>query len=132
MDGKAKPALMGKRVPTFLADGKAKLALMAKQVPTFLADGRAKLALMAKQVPTFLTPLLRPALLASALLAFVHSWDELVLVLFVAGRRVMTLPRRMWDGINDTLDPSLAGVAVLLIAVSVVLLTLGSVWRRNR
>ncbi len=79
-----------------------------------------------------LVPLLRPALLSSALLAFVHSWDELVLVLFVAGRRVMTLPRRMWDGINDTLDPSLAGVAVLLIAVSVVLLTLGSVWRRNR
>ena len=71
-----------------------------------------------------LLPLLRPAILSGALLAFIHSWDELVLVLFIAGRRVFTLPRRMWDGINDKLDPSLAAVAVLLIVLSAVLLAL--------
>lgn len=71
-----------------------------------------------------LLPLLRPAILSGALLAFVHSWDELVIVLFIAGRRVLTLPRRMWDGINDNLDPSLAAVAVLLIIVSAGLLAL--------
>ena len=43
-----------------------------------------------------LLPLLRPAILSGALLAFVHSWDELVIVLFIAGRRLFTLPRRMW------------------------------------
>lgn len=79
-----------------------------------------------------LLPLLRPAVLSGALFAFVHSWDELVLVLFVAGRRVFTLPRRMWDGINDKLDPTLAAVAVLLVVVSAGLLALDLRLRRGR
>ena len=78
-----------------------------------------------------LLPLLRPAVLSGALLAFVHSWDELVLVLFIAGRRVFTLPRRMWDGINDKLDPSLAAVAVVLIMVSAGLLAADMMVRRR-
>jgi len=78
-----------------------------------------------------LLPLLRPAIFSGALLAFIHSWDELVLVLFIAGRRVFTLPRRMWDGINDKLDPSLAAVAVLLILLSAALLALDLHIRRR-
>lgn len=78
-----------------------------------------------------LLPLLRPAILSGGLFAFVHSWDELVLVLFIAGRRVFTLPRRMWDGINDKLDPTLAAVAVLLVLVSAGLLALDLRLRRG-
>ena len=78
-----------------------------------------------------LLPILRPAILSGALLAFIHSWDELVIVLFIAGRRVFTLPRRMWDGINDKLDPSLAAVAVLLIALSATLLAIDLYARRK-
>lgn len=78
-----------------------------------------------------LLPLLRPAIVSGGLLAFIHSWDELVLVLFIAGRRVFTLPRRMWDGINDKLDPSLAAVAVLLVVLSAALLGL-DLWLRSR
>jgi putative spermidine/putrescine transport system permease protein len=78
-----------------------------------------------------LLPLLRPAVFSGALFAFIHSWDELVIVLFIAGRRVFTLPRRMWDGINDKLDPTLAAVAVLLVVVSAALLFL-DMWLRGR
>jgi putative spermidine/putrescine transport system permease protein len=78
-----------------------------------------------------LLPLLRPAVFSGALFAFIHSWDELVIVLFIAGRRVFTLPRRMWDGINDKLDPTLAAVAVLLVVVSAGLLFL-DMWLRSR
>jgi putative spermidine/putrescine transport system permease protein len=78
-----------------------------------------------------LLPILRPAVLSGALFAFIHSWDELVIVLFIAGRRVFTLPRRMWDGINDNLDPTLAAVAVLLVMVSAALLFL-DLWARGR
>jgi putative spermidine/putrescine transport system permease protein len=78
-----------------------------------------------------LLPLLRPAILSGGLFAFVHSWDELVLVLFIAGRRVFTLPRRMWDGINDKLDPTLAAVAVLLVLISAGLLALDLRLRRE-
>ena len=79
-----------------------------------------------------LLPLLRPAMLSGGLFAFVHSWDELVIVLFIAGRRVFTRAApRMWDGINDKLDPTLAAVAVLLVALSAALLFV-DLWLRSR
>jgi len=45
-----------------------------------------------------------------------------VIVLFIASRAVFTLPRRIWDGINDNLDPTMAAVATLLILLTVALL----------
>jgi putative spermidine/putrescine transport system permease protein len=44
---------------------------------------------------------------------------------------VFTLPRRMWDGIQDKLDPALAAVAVLLVLLSAALLFL-DLWLRRR
>lgn len=79
-----------------------------------------------------LLPGIRPALLSSAIFAFIHSWDDLVLVLFIAGRAVFTLPRRMWDGINDQLDPTMAAVATVLLALTVALLALDGLIRRRR
>lgn len=44
------------------------------------------------------------------------------MVLFIASRDVFTLPRRIWDGINENLDPAMAAVAVLLIMFTLLLL----------
>lgn len=67
-------------------------------------------------------PRILPGIASGAIFAFIHSWDELVIVLFIASRTVFTLPRKIWDGINENLDPTMAAVAVLLIAATVVLL----------
>ncbi len=64
--------------------------------------------------------------------AFIHSWDELVIVLFIAGRGVFTLPRRMWDGINESLDPTMAAVAAVLVLATVGLLLIDIVVRARR
>ncbi len=45
-----------------------------------------------------------------------------VIVLFVAGRSVYTLPRRMWNDINENLDPVVAAVAVGLIFATLLML----------
>jgi putative spermidine/putrescine transport system permease protein len=66
-------------------------------------------------------PNIMPGVLSGVIFAFIHSWDETVIVLFIAGRTVYTLPRRMWADINENLDPVLAAVAVLLIGVTLVL-----------
>ena len=58
--------------------------------------------------------------------------DELVVVLFIASRRVFTLPRKIWDGINENLDPAMAAVAVLLVGMTVLLLLLDLALRRQR
>ena len=71
---------------------------------------------------TVTLPNLWPGILSGAIFAFVVSWDELVIVLFIAGRRVHTLPREIWSGIRDNLDPTIAAVATLLIAVTLVAL----------
>ncbi|MBK0328095.1 ABC transporter permease [Rhodobacteraceae bacterium F11138] len=67
-------------------------------------------------------PNIMPGILSGLVFAFIHSWDELVIALFIAGRNVFTLPRRMWDGINENLDPTMAAVASVLILVTLGLL----------
>jgi len=79
-----------------------------------------------------LIPNIVPAIMSSAIFAFIHSWDEIVVVLFVAGRHLFTLPRRIWDGINDKLDPTMAAVASVLILLTACLLLLDLFLKRAR
>ncbi len=76
-------------------------------------------------------PRIAPGIFSGAIFAFIHSWDELVMVLFIASRDVFTLPRRIWDGINENLDPAMAAVAVLLIAFTLLLLLADRALRRR-
>jgi putative spermidine/putrescine transport system permease protein len=77
-------------------------------------------------------PRIMPGIVSGAIFAFIHSWDELVVVLFIASRRVFTLPRKIWDGINENLDPAMAAVAVLLVGMTVLLLLMDLALRRRR
>ena len=77
-------------------------------------------------------PRIMPGVVSGAIFAFIHSWDELVIVLFIASRQVFTLPRRIWDGINENLDPAMAAVAVLLVVFTTLLLLLDLTLRRRR
>jgi putative spermidine/putrescine transport system permease protein len=77
-------------------------------------------------------PNILPGVVSGAIFAFIHSWDELVIVLFIASRAVFTLPRRIWDGINEHLDPTMAAVATVLIALTVLLLLLDLAVRRRK
>ncbi|MCG7625156.1 ABC transporter permease [Epibacterium sp. Ofav1-8] len=66
-----------------------------------------------------LIPSLKPGIAAAALFSFVLSWDEVVVTLFVASRSVSTLPREIWNGVRENLDPSVAAVSTLLILISI-------------
>jgi len=70
-----------------------------------------------------IVPNIIPGVLSGAIFAFIHSWDELVVVIFIGGRALFTLPRRMWDGINDNLDPVIAVVATGMILFTLLILT---------
>jgi putative spermidine/putrescine transport system permease protein len=77
-------------------------------------------------------PLVRGALAGGWIFAFLHSWDELVITLFISSRSINTLPRVMWDGMNDDLDPSIAAVSVLLLALSTTLLVSATLLAQRR
>ncbi len=70
-------------------------------------------------------PLLRPSLVSAGLLAFISSFDEVVVALFLAGAN-MTLPKKMFDNILMEIDPTIAAVSVMqILLVSVVLVLIG-------
>jgi putative spermidine/putrescine transport system permease protein len=73
---------------------------------------------------TVVLPANRVAVIAGSAFAFLHSWDELVVTLFVSSRTIQTLPKLMWDGLQDNLDPIIAAVSVLLLVFSTTLLLL--------
>ncbi|RVI61304.1 ABC transporter permease subunit [Sinorhizobium meliloti] len=67
-------------------------------------------------------PAIKPGILTAAFFAFLASFDDVVLALFLSGTSATTLPKRMWDGIRFEIDPTIAAVSTLMIMVSIVLL----------
>lgn len=93
---------------------------------------RAASTLGATPVYSFFTvtfPLTLPGVISGALLAFAASFDEVVLTIFVGGPAQRTIPKRMFEGIQESIDPSILAVSSLLIAFAVVLMVVREVIR---
>lgn len=76
-------------------------------------------------------PLILPGVISGALFAFITSFDEVVVVLFLAGFEERTIPRQMWAGIREQISPTILAVATMLVAVSILLLTVLELLRRR-
>jgi putative spermidine/putrescine transport system permease protein len=64
-------------------------------------------------------PSIRPAIVSGAVFAFLISFDEVVIAVFLGGPATTTLPKRMWDSIKYEVDPTLLAVSSLLIFATV-------------
>jgi putative spermidine/putrescine transport system permease protein len=76
-------------------------------------------------------PIIFPGVASGGLFAFAASWDEIVIVLFLANAEQHTIPRRMWSGIREHISPTIIAAATLLILLSIVLM-LTMEWLRRR
>lgn len=76
-------------------------------------------------------PLIRPGVISGALFAFVTSFDEVVIVLFLAGPEQRTIPRQMFSGLREQINPTILAVATLLILISIALLVTLELLRRR-
>ncbi|MGR5178672.1 ABC transporter permease [Vibrio mediterranei] len=86
---------------------------------------QASLGMGARPVYTFVNiimPLIRPGVISGALFAFVTSFDEVVVALFLAGPEQKTIPRQMFSGLREQINPTILAVATLLVVVSALLL----------
>ena len=93
---------------------------------------RAALGLGASRVRVFrriVMPIVLPGLLSAALFAFLASFDELLISLFLAGVRAQTLPVRIWNSLNLQVEPTIAAVSAFLIAVTTLILAAQAVLR---
>jgi putative spermidine/putrescine transport system permease protein len=84
-----------------------------------------------RTVMRVLLPNIAPGLAAGGLFAFVISWDEITVTLFVSSRAVFTLPRKIWSEIRDNIDPAVAVVSVFTVFVTL-LIGLVVIARRSR
>jgi len=90
---------------------------------------RAAIGLGASPLQAFwliTVPQLRPSLITAATFAFIISFDELIIALFLSGAQA-TLPRKMFENISFSIDPTIAAVSVLQIAMIFVLLTVAGI-----
>ncbi len=76
-------------------------------------------------------PMISPGIFAGAVFAFIASFDELIVALFIAGARGRTLPMRMFEGLRMEIDPTIAAVSSMLIVFSVVVLATAELVRRK-
>ena len=76
-------------------------------------------------------PLILPGVISGGLFAFITSFDEIVIVLFLAGVEQRTIPREMWSGIREQISPTILAVATILVLISIMLLATLELLRRR-
>lgn len=77
-------------------------------------------------------PSILPGVLSGAAFAFVASFDELVIALFLAGPGQRTLPMQMFVGLREHLDPTITAAATLMMSLSILLLIVADWLSRRR
>jgi putative spermidine/putrescine transport system permease protein len=95
---------------------------------------RAAANMGANPVTTFFRvqmPLILPGVISGGLFAFITSFDEVVVVLFVGSAGQKTLPWQMFTGLREQISPTILAVATILVIVSIALLTVVELLRRR-
>jgi len=95
---------------------------------------RAAANMGANPVTTFFKvqmPLILPGVISGGLFAFITSFDEVVVVLFVGSAGQKTLPWQMFTGLREQISPTILAVATILVVISILLLTTVEVLRRR-
>lgn len=78
-----------------------------------------------------LFPLILPGMISGGLFAFAVSFEEVVVILFIAGPEQRTIPREMFSGLRENISPTIAAAAAVLVVFSVALLTTAELLRRR-
>ena len=95
---------------------------------------RAAASLGADPVTTFFKvqmPLIIPGVVSGALFAFITSFDEVVVVLFLGSAGQKTLPWQMFTGLREQISPTILAVATIMVVISILLLTVLEMLRRR-
>ena len=95
---------------------------------------KASQSLGAKPTRTFfkiIMPLILPGVISGALFAFITSFDEVVIVMFMASLDQLTIPKQMWAGIRQEISPVILCMATCLVVLSIFLLSTVELLRRR-
>lgn len=77
-------------------------------------------------------PQIRFAVVTSALLSFLTSFDEVVIAMFISGGDNPTLTRNMFNALRDQIDPTIASISTIMIVVTSIMMVLAQVFGRSK
>lgn len=86
---------------------------------------------LARRIRSIILPNIRFGVISALLLTFVLSWEEIGVTLFITSINAVTLPRLMWMGLRDNIDPAIAAISVILIVIVVVVILSKTFWQRK-
>ncbi len=95
---------------------------------------RAAANMGANPVTTFFRiqmPLIIPGVVSGALFAFITSFDEVIVVLFMGSAAQKTLPWQMFTGLREQISPTILAAATVMVVISIALLTVLELLRRR-
>ena len=69
---------------------------------------------------TITLPLIKPGLIVAAIFAFITSFDETTVSIFITGGRTITLPVRIFSQLEYGLDPTVTAISSLLIVMALI------------
>ena len=76
-------------------------------------------------------PQIRFSVITAALLAFIVSFDEVIVALFISGREMSTITRSMFLALRDQIDPTIAAISTVLIAITTLALAAARIFGRE-
>jgi ABC-type spermidine/putrescine transport system permease subunit II len=76
-------------------------------------------------------PLIRPGVISAALFAFMLSFDEIVVAIFVCGTHTETLPKRMWDSLTYEMEPTLPAISTLILVATILVFAIAGWTQRT-
>lgn len=85
-------------------------------------------ASLGRRIRQIILPSIRFGVLSALLLTFVLSWEEIGVTLFITSVDAVTLPRLMWMGLRDNIDPAIAAISVVLIGIVVIVILGKTLW----
>lgn len=100
-----------------------------------MAQEQAARSLGAPRWKAFLTvtlPQIRFAVVTSALLAFLTSFDEVVVAMFISGGDNPTLTRNMFNALRDQIDPTIASISTMMILVTTLMMVLAQLFGQQK
>mgnify|MGYP001826170546 CR=1 FL=1 len=77
-------------------------------------------------------PQIRFAVITSALLSFITSFDEVIIAMFVSGGDNSTLTRSMFNALRDQIDPTIASISTIMVLVSSSLLVRAQMFGQSK
>lgn len=76
-------------------------------------------ASLGRRIFSVVLPSIRFGAVSAAFLTFILSWEEIAVTLFITSTNAVTLPRLVWMGLRDNVDPAVAAISVVLIVATV-------------